>query len=213
MNTDVYVSITPMAEPADGCTAELERLGDEIAELSAHLDAATARLLELIREFDARAGWNTGFRSCAEWLSWRVGLDGGAARERVRVARALGTLPRLAQALARGELSYSKLRALTRVATAETEERLLAVGKAGTAEHVERIVRGWRRMDRKAEAEETTRRHRSRALHVYPDGDGMVVIHGRLEPEVGTVLMQALAAARKELDQRCRAVDVPAGTS
>src|SRR5207244_10767971 len=70
--------------------AELDRLGDEIAELSAHLDAATARLLDLIREFDARAGWNTGFRSCAEWLSWRVGLDLGAARERVRVAHALG---------------------------------------------------------------------------------------------------------------------------
>src|SRR5882724_12443644 len=61
-------------------TAELDRLGDEIAELSAHLDAATARLLALIREFDARGGWNTGFRSCAAWLSWRVGLDLGAAR-------------------------------------------------------------------------------------------------------------------------------------
>src|SRR4026209_1751594 len=102
---------------------ELDRLGDEIAELSAHLDAATARLLELIREFDRRGGWNTGFRSCAgwltwggggaaggverarecgrrggwntgfrscaEWLTWRVGLNPGAARERVRVARAL----------------------------------------------------------------------------------------------------------------------------
>src|SRR3989441_12863469 len=103
--------------------AELDRLGDEIAELSAHLEAATARLLALIREFDARGGWNTGFRSCAAWLSWRVGLDLGAAREKVRVARALGTLPRLAQALARGELSYAKVRALTRVATPETEER------------------------------------------------------------------------------------------
>ena len=61
-------------------TAELDRLGDEIAELSAHLDAATARLLALIREFDARGGWNTGFRSCAEWLGWRVGLHKGAAR-------------------------------------------------------------------------------------------------------------------------------------
>src|SRR5213082_1613158 len=88
MSTDFYVTTEAMAEPAIGCTAELERLGDEIAELSAHLDAATARLLELIREFDARAGWNTGFRSCAEWLTWRVGLDRGAARERVRVARA-----------------------------------------------------------------------------------------------------------------------------
>jgi uncharacterized protein DUF222 len=88
--------------------AKLDRLGDEIAELSAHLEAATARLLDLIREFDARGGWNTGFRSCAAWLSWRVGLDPGAAREKVRVARALGTLPLLASALARGELSYAK---------------------------------------------------------------------------------------------------------
>ena len=175
----------------------LDRLGDEIAELSAHLDAATARLLDLIREFDARDGWNNGFRSCAAWLSWRVGLDLGAARERVRVARALGTLPRLAQALARGEISYAKVRALTRVATPETEERLLAVGRAGTADHVERIVRGWRRVDRQAEARETARQHASRALHVYQDEDGMMVIRGRLAPEVGAVLVQALAAARE----------------
>ena len=81
--------------------AEVDRLGNEIAELSAHLDAATARLLELIRDFDARGGWNTGFSSCAARLSWRVGLDLGAARERVRVARALGTLPLLGEALGR----------------------------------------------------------------------------------------------------------------
>jgi len=155
---------------------ELDRLGDAIAELSAHLDAAAARFLDLIREFDAREGWNIGFRSCADWLSWRVGLDLGAAREKVRVARALGTLPLLAQALARGELSYAKVRALTRVATPDIEERLLAVGRAGTAEHVERIVRGWRRVDRQAEAGETARRHKSRALHVYQDEDGMVTI-------------------------------------
>ena len=100
--------------------SDLDRLGDEIALLSAHLDAASARLLTLIQEFDARGGWNTGFRSCAAWLSWRVGLDPGAARERVRVARALATLPLLAEALARGKLSYAKVRALTRVATPET---------------------------------------------------------------------------------------------
>src|SRR5881409_3169473 len=184
--------------------AETDRLADEIAELSAHLDAATARLLDLIREFEARAGWNTGFRSCAAWLSWRVGLDLGAARERVRVARALGTLPLLAQALARGQLSYSKVRALTRVATPETEARLLAVGRAGTAAHVERIVRGWRCVDRRAEAREAKHRHTSRALRVYQDEDGMVVIKGRLEPEVGALVMQALAAARESLYQRSR---------
>ena len=77
-------------------------LGDEIAELSAQLAAATARLLDLIREFDARGSWNHGFRSCAHWLSWRVGMSPGAARERVRVARSLGSLPLLSEALARG---------------------------------------------------------------------------------------------------------------
>jgi hypothetical protein len=193
-------------------TADVERLGDEIAELSAHLDAATARLLDLIREFDARGGWGNGrgFRSCAHWLTWRVGLDPGAARERVRVARALGTLPRLAEALARGELSYSKIRALTRVAMPETEARLLRVGRAGTAEHVERIVRGWRRVDRIAEAKQSIQRHRSRGLHVYQDGDGMVVVRGRLEPETGAVLMKALEAAREALYRRT--INVSAAT-
>ena len=167
---------TAPAEPTPERIAELDRLGDEIAELSAHLEAATARLLDLIREFDARGGWGNGFRSCAHWLSWRIGLDLGAAREKVRVARALGTLPLLAEALARGELSYAKVRALTRVATPETEARLLGVGRAGTASHVERIVRGWRCVDRKAEARETKRRHASRALHVHQDDDGTVVL-------------------------------------
>jgi hypothetical protein len=194
--------------------SDLDRLGDEIAELSAHLEAATARLLDRIREFDAREGWNNGFRSCAAWLSWRVGLDPGAARERVRVARALGALPRLADALARGEISYAKVRAVTRVATPATEERLLAVAQAGTAEHVERIVRGWRRVDRQAELRETTRQHASRALHVYQDEDGTVVIRGRLTPEAGTMLLRALEAARATLYPRsARSGGQPEGVS
>src|SRR5437764_8907125 len=200
----------PSVVPTDPHIVELDRLGDEIAELAAHLDAATARLLDLIREFDARGGWGNGFRSCAHWLSWRVGLDIGAAREKVRVARALGTLPRLARALGRGELSYAKVRALTRVATPATEERLMEVGRAGTAEHVERIVRGWRRVDRNAEAREVAQRHRCRALHVYRDDDGMFRLRGRLEPEVGELLVQALTAARETLYQRSRRIFVAA---
>jgi len=191
---------------------ELDRLGDEIAVLSVHLEAATARLLDLIRQFDAEGGWNNGFRSCAHWLCWRVGLDLGAAREKVRVARALGTLPRLAESLARGELSYAKVRALTRVATPETEERLLAVGRAGTAEHVERIVRGWRYMDRKAEADDAKRQHTGRSLHVYQDEDGMVRVRGRLAPEVGALLMKALDAARETLYQQARLRHAAAGS-
>jgi hypothetical protein len=125
------------------------------------------------------------------------------------VARALGSLPRLAAALATGELSYSKVRALTRVAGPDTEERLLKVGKAATAAHVERIIRAWRYVDRKAEIRETAERHRARALHVYQDEDGMVIVRARLEPEAGAVLRQALAAAREKVYQP----DVPAGTS
>src|SRR5258706_3462913 len=185
-------------------TAELDRLGDEIAELSAHLDAATARLLTLIGEFDARGGWNRGFPSCAAWLGWRVGLNKGAARERVRVARALGTLPRVSEALARGELSYAKVRAITRVATPATEGRLLAVARAGTAEHVERIVRGWRQVDRRAEARKAVRQHAGRGLRVYEDAEGMVVVRGRLTPEAGALLRRALEAGREVLYQQAR---------
>src|SRR6266850_8568820 len=174
----------------------MERLGDKIAVLSAHISVATARLLDLIRDFDIGGGWgHAGAKSCAEWLSWRVGMDLGAAREHVRVARALPDLPRVAQAFARGELSYSKVRALTRVASPQTEERLLTASKTMTAAHVERLVRAWRRVDRNAENQEAARRHNSRSLSVYQDEDGMFVIRGRLTPEVGAVIRQALAAA------------------
>jgi 5-methylcytosine-specific restriction endonuclease McrA len=186
-------------------TTDLDRLGDELAALAAHLDAATARFLALLREFDTRGGWADGFRSCAEWLGWRVGLAPGAAREHVRVARALGELPRLAEALARGEVSYSKVRALTRVATPETEARLLAVAQAGTAAHVERIVRGWRRVDAQGEVPDAAARHERRWLQVYPDEDGMMVVRGRLTPEAGAVLVRALEAARQALNQQRRA--------
>jgi hypothetical protein len=184
--------------------AELDRLGDEIAELAVHLSAATARLLDLIREFDARGGWSHGFHSCAAWLTWRVGFSPLTAREHVRVARALSSLPLLAEALRRGELSYSKVRELTRVALPETEPQLLALGRAGTAEHIERVVRAWRWMDDKAEAREAARQHASRSLQVYPDADGTVRIRGRLAPEVGALLLKALAAARETLYQRRR---------
>src|SRR2546428_10058253 len=148
---------------------ELERLGNEIAELFAHLEAANARLLDLIREFDARNGWAVqGARSCAHWLAWRLGIELHAARERVRTASALGSLPKLRHALAHGELSYAKVRALTRVATPETEDRLLAFGRVGTAAHVERLVRGRRYVDRAAQRPGLAARPRDRTLHGDP---------------------------------------------
>jgi hypothetical protein len=182
-------------DPVAGPPKPLERLGDEIAELSAHIYAATFRLLTLIREFDEREGWGDGFRSCAHWLNWRTGLNQGAAREKVRVARALGELPRIGEAMRKGELSYSKVRALTRVATPENEGELLNFAQAGTASHVEELVRAWRKVHRWEELEEADKRHLHRYVRAYTDEDGMLVLRARLEPEVGAVVMRALEAA------------------
>jgi ribosomal protein S5 len=179
--------------------ADLERLGEQIAELSAHIQAATYQLLVMIREFDARDGWGGGFRSCAHWLTWRTGLDLGAAREKVRVARALGELPAISSAMERGAVSYSKVRAMTRVATPGNEAELLRFAKNGTAAHVEKLVRLWRRVDRLEEAAREARRHQERSLQLATDEDGMVVVRGRLDPEVGAALAKALEAAAEKL--------------
>ena len=179
---------------------EMERLGDQIAELSACIDAATHRLLLLIAEFDRRSGWNDGAcQSCAHWLSWRIGLDLGAAREKVRVARALEKLPRISEALRRGEISYSKARAVTRVATPENEEKLLGVARGGTASQVEKIVRAWRQVDAAQELRQANRHQERRYLQAYTDEDGMLVIRGRLSPEAGAAVLRALEAAQEKL--------------
>ena len=184
----------PAAQPDEAAPPDVEALGDRIADLAARIQAATCELLVLIRQFDERDGWE-GFASCAHWLSWRIGLAPGAAREKVRVAHALAKLPRLSEAMQRGAVSYSKVRAVTRVATPATEQALLDVALAGTAAHVEQVVRTWRRVDRAAEQAEDRRRHESRALHTWVDDDGMIVVRGRLTPEVGAVLRRALEAA------------------
>ena len=174
-------------------------LGDAIAELPARIQAATYELLVMIHEFDEREGWGEGFTSCAHWLNWRTGLAVGAAREKVRVARALAELPRLSAAMRRGALSYSKVRALTRIATPESEERLAEFARCATAAHVEQLVRAWRRVDRIEEAADERRRHAGRHLNTWVDEDGMLVVRGRLSPEVGAVVRRALEAAAQQL--------------
>jgi len=128
-----------------------------------------------------------------------VGLDPGAAREKVRVARALGALPLLSAAMRRGEISYSKVRALTRIATPNNEQDLLTFGRAGTAAHVERLVRGMRRVDRIAAGRSEKRLHATRYLRAYTDEDGMVVVRARLAPEAGAALLRALDAGVEAL--------------
>src|SRR5262245_34765721 len=185
------------------------RLGEAIATLAAHLHAATYELLVLLREFDECGGWNNGCLSCAHWLHWRTGIDLGAAREKVRVARALATLPQISTAMQRGSWSYAKVRAITRIATPLNEGRLLDVALTGTAAQVERLVRAWRRVDRLEAARETEQRQQQRALTLHVDDDGMVVIRGRLTPEIGAVVQRALEAATDRLFQE--SVQAPTG--
>ena len=187
-----------MIDKQTGMSAK-DRMGEEIAALAARIDAATYELLVLIREFDENEGWNNGFRSCAHWLTWRISLTPGAARERVRVAHALGNLPLMSEAMKRGVLSYSKVRALTRIATPETEESLVDTGRCCTAAHIERLVRGWRRIDRSIEARDDELRDASSHVSTHIDENGMFVIRGRLAPEAGEVLMKALDAAGEKL--------------
>ena len=171
-------------------------LGEEIALLAARIHVAVFHLLELIRTFDElEGGASLGFKSTADWLAWRTGSGLHSAREKVRVARALAVLPATSEALSRGAVSYSKVRAMTRVATPANEVELLEIAKAGTAAHMDRLVRAWRRSEREEEELEELGRKARRYLEVFRTEDGMVEIRGRLDPETAAPILRALEAA------------------
>jgi len=174
----------------------IRELEAEITELSGHLNAAQHRFLLLIAEYDRRNGWSCGAtQSCAHWLNWQCGIDLGAAREKVRVAHALGKLDRISAAMARGELSYSKVRAITRIATADTEEFLLNIALHGTAAHVEKTVRYFRRAQEAEELSREERQQATRKLTYFYHDDGSLILKGRLPAEIGAQLIKALDAA------------------
>ncbi len=171
-----------------------EDLAEEIAALSARLDAATHRLLECIRDFDQSGGWcDQGAVSCAHWLSWRVGWDPGTAREKVRVARALGNLPAVDGALRRGMLSYAKVRALTRVATPETEAALLDMAFLATGAQLERLCRGYRAVMESGELPDPEERSVRRRLLA----GGKVKLDLVLEPDEADLVVRAVERARE----------------
>jgi hypothetical protein len=174
----------------------LEELAEKIVVLAAHLDAGTHQLLTLVADFDRRRGWELGgHRSCAHWLSFRIRINLGAARERVRAARALADLPQTSASMSRGELSLSMVRALTRVATPENENDLLDLARGCTVAQVERMVRGFKLGSRQDEAARERARYRSRNLSIFSDEDGMYVVKGKLTAEHGALLMRAIEAA------------------
>ena len=170
---------------------EIAALGEAIAETAAIIDVATHRFLSQLREFDRVDGWHrAGALSCAHWLSRRVGMDLGGAREKVRVARKLGELPRMDAALRKGEVSYSKVRAMTRVATAENEGELLGMARAATGAQLEKICR-LKRMVNALAGESAKDVEARRYVVERPTEDGMVSIQLRLLPEEAARVMKA----------------------
>ncbi len=209
--------------PSDFSHLSNDELAAAVATLAAHIHAATWRLLTLIAELDRRGVWaDQGALTCAHWLGWACGIDAHTAREKVRVARALEGLPLLSAATARGELGYSKLRALTRIATAENEADLVDIGLHGTAQHVEKFVRLYRRAERAQETEHVNAQHKDRELTYWYEDDGTLVLHGRFPPETGARILSALDAAMEAhaaeqpasaWSGESEAPDVPGGTS
>ncbi len=170
----------------------LEQLEALICQGAANLSAAERDWLLAVAEFDRREGWASWeCVSCAAWLSWQVGLDLRAAREKVRVARALAEFSLISAAMGGGELSYSKVRAITRIAEPATEAALVEMALAGTTNHVERIVSAYRRAEQDELAAEQ-RQHLRRGLHHTRDEDGSLVITIRVPAEAGAVILSAV---------------------
>jgi len=180
-----------------------ERLEQEITSLAAHIHAATARWLLLVAEYDRRMAWaDWDCKSCAHWLSWRCGLGMNAAREHLRVARSLVDLPVIRREFETGRLSFSQVRALTRVALPDNEAELVELARQAPTAQLEGMVRAFRGAVRAQELNDAKRRQATRHLTYYYDDDGSFVINGRLSPEEGAVVERALQAFESELEEQ-----------
>ncbi len=179
-----------------------DQLADRIVTWAGRIAAGEAQLLELIGEYDRREAWGGhGMLSCAQWLSWRTSLSPTAAREKVRVARALHELPVVQQAFGAGRLSYSQVRAITRVATPHEQQRWVELARHTTAGQLDKAVRGVRRVHKieqdAADPELAAWRMQARKSN---DGDVNAVYRIVLPAEQAAVLDAALEAIRAELD-------------
>ena len=192
-------AIATVESQPQSARSESEKLGDQITELCSCLYAAESRLLNLIHEFDEKKCWaDLGFGNCAHWLNFKCGIGANAAREKVRVARALATLPKIDKGLSRGELSYSKVRAMTRIADASNEDYLMMIAKHGTAHHIEKLVSKYRTAKRLQDAEVAEAQYRDRELSHYYDHDGCLIIKARMPAEQGALIIKALEMAMDE---------------
>ena len=177
-----------------------EELEAKITELWGHLNAATYRFLMLVGEFDREKAYERhGLANTAQWLNWQCGIGSVAAREKVRVARALEQLPEISDAFATGEISYSKVRAMTRVATPANESVLVHIARCGTAAHVEKLVRKYHWTQRREAGRLARLQHAQREVTYFFDENGGLILNARLPPEVGAVVRKAIEAAVEAL--------------
>jgi len=183
-----------------------EELRNEITRLAGHINAAQYRFLKLLAVLIEQDGWggDGGIKSPAHWLNFQCGIALGAAREKVRVAKCLDSLPLIDEAFSTGAISYSKVRAMTRTATPENEDYLLVIAEYGTAQHVETLVRKYQRAVRLNDPEKRESQQQAREFVSYHDYDGMLVFNGKLPAEQGAVFIKAintiLGNLRKEAD-------------
>ncbi|MFL5840653.1 MAG: DUF222 domain-containing protein [Thermoleophilaceae bacterium] len=176
--------------------ARRRELGDQVAELAAHISAATGRWLKLLGQLE-ELGCDDGYRTFPHWLSWRCGMAIGTARDHVRVAQRLRTRPLIAAAFERGEISYSKVRALMRLEDDFDEKLMLSYALHASASQIETIVRGCRRCV--AVEEGADRQFAERSFSWSYDDEGGVMFRGRLPAEQGALVVRAVEAARDEL--------------
>jgi hypothetical protein len=196
--------------PSSLAALPVEALETELTSLAGHLNAGNYRFLRVLGEFARREGYaGFGIASCAHWLSWKCGIGLVAAREKVRVARALETLPLIAEAMRTGKLSYCKARAITRVATAANESTLLTIAENGTVSHVEKTVRLFQRTERGEELQVANARYEDRYLQCYFDEQGQLVLRAQLPPEQGALFVKALQAAAEALDNASHEASQP----
>src|SRR5690606_17920166 len=180
---------------------QLDALADEIATFATRIDVAEHALLTRLRLFDVHEAWGDhGARSCAEWLSWRTNLSIKAAREKVRVARALASLPKVDALFGRGELSYSKVRAITRAATAESEQHWIDVALHASASQIERLARAYQRVrnDDFSHHPMDIPRDRRRFVRRSETPGGMIKIEMQLTPEEAAVVWSAMSSALEQ---------------
>tara|TARA_R110002072_G_scaffold31735_16_gene97666 strand:+ start:943 stop:2355 length:1413 start_codon:yes stop_codon:yes gene_type:complete len=206
-------------------------LEQELLTLAAQIDAATYRFIKLLARFDEANAWQgEGIKSFSHWLNWKIGMNSVIAREKVRTARALADLPQVDEAFSKGEISYTKVRALTRVATAENEDYLLEIARHGTGAHMEHLVRSFRRCkhfdaandalsdsELEQEPDSDPDPEPDNTLTCYDDEDGSVIIRAKLRAEDGALVRKALEVLvddiRKESELKVDSTNVSAETN